>query len=100
MEPKTTYVSSFEIGALVVKHNGLIRLSAIVSAFMFWYLTAIVVLVLCTTGVLPYSSLLSFGQVVSAIGLIPIPVAVATWRVFEWAYGKYLTGYARKYFQL
>lgn len=98
MEPKVREMSR-ESAALTVKQEGLLRAVAILSAFMFWYSTAILLLVLYTSGVLHPSVLLSVGQAALTVGLLPIPVALATWRFFEWSIGKFVTGYAKKYFQ-
>ena len=99
MEPKPRDLSCKEAAVAHTKIDGLLRLIAIISAFVFWYFTAIALLVLYVSRALSYSSLLSLSQAVSTAGLLPIPVALATWKVFEWAYETYLTSYAKKYFQ-
>ena len=93
------FSQTIEGGIIAVKIDGVLRLAAIVSSFMFWYSFAIVLLVLFLSGVLQYSSLLSLAQVLSAIGFLPIPAALGTWKVFELLYSRYLTAYAKKYFQ-
>ena len=93
------FSQTIEGGVIAVKIDGVLRLAAIITAFMFWYSIAIILLVLFLSGVLHYSSLLSLAQVLSTLGFLPIPVALATWKVFEFLYAKYLTAYAKKYFQ-
>jgi hypothetical protein len=97
MEPKPRYMSR-DAAILTVKVEGLLRLVAIISAFMFWYLTAILLLFFYTSGILPPLTLLSVGQAALAVGLAPIPVALATWKAFEWVYAVFLTAYAKKHF--
>jgi hypothetical protein len=99
MSQHTRSAASVEGGILATKIDGVLRLAAILSAFILWYLVAIVLLVLHSAGVLPGSSLVSFAQAATTAGLAPIPVALATWKFFEWAFGKYLTAYTRSHFQ-
>lgn len=99
MDPKPRSFSCTEAAAAHVKIDGLLRLVATITAFLFWYAVAIVLVLLGAFGFLPYSSLLSPFQALSAVGLAPIAVALASRRAFEWAFSKYLTGYAKKYFQ-
>ena len=100
MNTHTRGAASVEGGILATKIDGVLSIAAIISAFIFWYLIAIGLLVLHIGGVLPYSSLLSFAQVATAAGLLPIPVALGTWKVLEWAFGKYLTTYTKTHFRL
>lgn len=99
MEPKPRMFSSAEAATAHVKIDGMLRLAAILSALILWYAAAIVLLLLHVAGVLPSSSLLSLSQVATAAGLLPIPVALATWKVLEWAYSKFLTSYATSHFR-
>lgn len=100
MDTHTRNAASVEGGILATKVDGVLRIAAILTAFMFWYSVAIVLLLLFIAGVLPYSSLLSLGQAVTTAGLAPIPVALGTWKVLEWAFGKYLTTYTKTHFRL
>ncbi|MBZ0256009.1 hypothetical protein K8I31_08105 [bacterium] len=99
MEPAPRTFASTEAATAHVKIDGVLRIVAIVCAFMFWYSVAIVLLLLHVSGVLPSSSLLPFAQVASAAGIAPIPVSLATWKILEWAFSKFLSAYAKKHFR-
>ena len=83
MEPKERIFSSAEVASSHIKIDGILRIISIISAFIFWYLIAITLLLLLVSGALPYSSFLSFAQACIAIGLLPIPAVVVTRKFFE-----------------
>ena len=81
-----------------VKIDGLVQLAAIISAVCLWGMAALLLSALHMHDIVRIPQLSQALQALTLIGLAPVAVAGASYRLFRWAFATYLTIYARNHF--
>ena len=89
-----------EMALMIGELHALRRLFAITFAFLFWLCIAILLFALYLLKIIPLGQLLSVHQILSAIGLSYIALAVATWKLTEKLLDLYVRSFLKKYVQI
>jgi|GEM_PF-5701239 len=89
-----------EMAFMIGELHALRRLFAITFAFLFWLCIAMLLFVLYLLKIIPLDQLLSVHQILSAIGISYVALAIVTWKITEKLLDFYVRSFLKKYVQI